>query len=140
MAELLVPVFVVPVQSVANLCAYAIKEHPGWYLRAGKWLGEKFVRFGPAYVKAKLQRRPAGKISFFIQNFQDEDKLDEERIHNCSFHVMTDDGGISMCTHNAQRDEYIIPDWMKKGFGLQPKRPPIGEVDRATSADLVTAS
>ena len=40
----------------------------------------------------------------------------------------------------TQRDEYIIPGWMKKGFDLQPKRPPIGEVDRATSADLATAT
>ena len=126
-----------PVQSALNLCRYAMKEHPGWYLRAGKFLSDKVRRFGPAFVKAKVEKRPAGKISFFIQNFQDEDKLDPARVHNCSFHVITDNGGVSMCEHNARRDEYIIPEWMKKGFGLQPKRPPIGEVDRATSVDQI---
>jgi hypothetical protein len=129
-----------PVQSVLNLCKYAIREKPHWYIRSGKWLGKKGFEFAPAFLKAKLAKKHAGKISFFIQNFQDEDKLDPARIHNCSFHVMTDRGGVSMCEHNAKRDEYIIPDWMKKGFGLAPKRPPAGEVDRATRADWMLSS
>ncbi len=47
------------------------------------------------------------KLSFFMQNFQDATDLDHERIDNCSFHCMTDDGGISMCVHNAYRDHYL---------------------------------
>lgn len=124
-----------PIQSAWNLMKHVTLKRPHWYVRGGKWLRHKFFNFGPALVKAKLKGRPAGKISFFIQNFQDENDLDPARIHNCSFHVMTDEGGISMCEHNAHRDEYIIPDWMKKGFDLQPRRPPIGEVDHATRVD-----
>lgn len=47
------------------------------------------------------------KLSFFVQNFQDAADLDHERIDNCSFHCMTDDGGVSMCVHNAYRDHYL---------------------------------
>jgi hypothetical protein len=47
------------------------------------------------------------KLSFFMQNFQDAQNLDHERIDNCSFHCMTDDGGVSMCVHNAYRDHYL---------------------------------
>jgi 7,8-dihydro-6-hydroxymethylpterin dimethyltransferase len=34
--------------------------------------------------------------------------LEEERIHACSFMVMTGDGPISMCMHNAKRDDFIL--------------------------------
>jgi molybdenum cofactor biosynthesis enzyme MoaA len=47
------------------------------------------------------------KLSVFMQNFQDASNLDHERIDNCSFHCMTDDGGVSMCVHNAYRDHYL---------------------------------
>jgi len=47
------------------------------------------------------------KLSFFMQNFQDAQTLDHERIDNCSFHCMTEDGGVSMCVHNAYRDYYL---------------------------------
>jgi 7,8-dihydro-6-hydroxymethylpterin dimethyltransferase len=124
-----------PVESTINLMRHVFTHSPHWVPKTAPWLGKKLLQFGPAFARARLRRRPAGKISFFIQNFQDENKLVDARIHNCSFHVATDQGGISMCLHNAKRDEFIIPAWMKKGFDLQPKRPPIGEVDRATSAD-----
>ena len=47
------------------------------------------------------------KLSFVMQNFQDASELDHERIDNCSFHCMTEDGGVSMCVHNAYRDHYL---------------------------------
>ena len=78
-------------------------------------------------------------MSFFVQNFQDAQNLDESRIHNCSFHAVTDSGGVSMCLYNTERDELIIPNWMTKGLELRPRRPPIGEVDRATQVDLTPA-
>ncbi|MCK6681238.1 MAG: hypothetical protein L6R30_02330 [Thermoanaerobaculia bacterium] len=34
--------------------------------------------------------------------------LDRERIDNCSFMVMTPSGPVSMCDHNARRDEFIL--------------------------------
>lgn len=47
------------------------------------------------------------KLSFMIHNFMDADNLDPERVHNCSFMVMTPDGPMSMCAHNANRDDHI---------------------------------
>ena len=47
----------------------------------------------------------------------------QERIDHCSFHVATRDGSISMCQHNARRDDYIIPANLVRGRDLQPKRP-----------------
>jgi uncharacterized radical SAM superfamily Fe-S cluster-containing enzyme len=49
----------------------------------------------------------AYKLSFFIHNFMHADSLDQCRIENCSFMVMTPDGPVSMCAHNAVRNEYI---------------------------------
>ncbi len=38
----------------------------------------------------------------------DAQRLDQDRIDGCSFMVMTADGPVSMCQHNAKRDEYIL--------------------------------
>lgn len=48
------------------------------------------------------------KLSFFIHNFMDACKLEEDRINGCVFMVATKDGPLSMCMHNAKRDEYIL--------------------------------
>jgi molybdenum cofactor biosynthesis enzyme MoaA len=48
------------------------------------------------------------KLSFFMQNFMDASQLEADRIHACSFMVMTGKGPISMCMHNAKRDEFIL--------------------------------
>ncbi len=48
------------------------------------------------------------KLSFFMQNFMDASQLEKDRVHACSFMVMTADGPISMCLHNAKRDEFIL--------------------------------
>ncbi|MEO1081220.1 MAG: radical SAM protein [Pseudomonadota bacterium] len=48
------------------------------------------------------------KLTFFIQNFMDAEHLEQERIDACSFMVMTADGPVSMCEHNANRDDYIL--------------------------------
>lgn len=34
--------------------------------------------------------------------------LQQDRIDACSFMVMTADGPVSMCKHNAERDEHIL--------------------------------
>ena len=38
----------------------------------------------------------------------DKDQLVQDRIDACSFMVMTADGPVSMCKHNASRDDYIL--------------------------------
>ena len=38
----------------------------------------------------------------------DASALQQDRIDACSFMVMTADGPVSMCKHNAERDEHIL--------------------------------
>ncbi len=49
-----------------------------------------------------------GKVSFFVHNFMDSTALDRERCDACSFMVMTPEGPLSMCVHNAKRDAYLL--------------------------------
>ena len=49
-----------------------------------------------------------GKLSFFVHNFMDSSALDPKRCEACSFMVMTPEGPMSMCVHNARRDDYLL--------------------------------
>jgi len=51
-------------------------------------------------------RRPH-RISFFIHNFMDAEKLQRDRCEACVFMVATANGPLSMCVHNAKRDAMI---------------------------------
>ena len=53
-------------------------------------------------------RGRVGKLSFHIHNFMDACHLERERAEACSFMVMTPDGPLSMCVHNAKRDDYLL--------------------------------
>lgn len=53
-------------------------------------------------------RGRVGKLSFFVHNFMDACHLDEARVAACSFMVMTPEGPLSMCLHNAKRDDYLL--------------------------------
>ena len=58
------------------------------------------------------------KISFFVHNFMDACNLDRERIDACAFMVATADGPVSMCQHNAERDQYILKPFVaSRGYG-----------------------
>ncbi len=48
------------------------------------------------------------KLSFFVHNFMDAAALDRSRCEACSFMVMTPEGPLSMCVHNAKRDDYLL--------------------------------
>jgi 7,8-dihydro-6-hydroxymethylpterin dimethyltransferase len=48
------------------------------------------------------------KLTFMIHNFMDACHLEHDRIHACIFMVASQDGPISMCLHNAKRDDYIL--------------------------------
>jgi len=67
---------------------YGLKK--AWALRAGLLRGVKPHR-----------------ISFFIHNFMDAEKLEKDRCEACVFMVATADGPLSMCVHNAKRDAMI---------------------------------
>ena len=56
--------------------------------------------------------------------------VDAARIKHCSFYVATRDGAVSMCEHNARRDDYIIPANLVRGVDIKPSRPPIAAVSR----------
>ena len=75
-----------------------------WKLLA-KGAGEYIHQFAFEILK---NGGKAHKMSFFIQNFMDAKALEPDRVHACSFMVMTADGPISMCEHNSKRDEYIL--------------------------------
>ncbi|SFN75769.1 radical SAM protein [Nitrosospira briensis] len=47
-------------------------------------------------------------LSFVMHNFMDSKRLDEDRVSACVFKVMTSEGPLSMCMHNAKRDNYIF--------------------------------
>lgn len=48
------------------------------------------------------------KISFFIHNFMGACRLERERIDACAFMAATADGPVSMCLHNARRDDFVL--------------------------------
>lgn len=48
------------------------------------------------------------KLTFFTHNFMDACQLDAERVDGCIFMAVTQDGPLSMCAYNAQRDAYLL--------------------------------
>ncbi len=82
-----------------------IRRQPGFFWKALRFAGRK------AWAMKSDLLASGGrvhKLSFFVQNFMDATALEPERIHACSFMVMTANGPVSMCAHNARRDEFIL--------------------------------
>jgi 7,8-dihydro-6-hydroxymethylpterin dimethyltransferase len=69
------------------------------------WTSKKLWRMKADILKA---RGKVNKLTFFMHNFMDACHLDKERIDACVFMVATRDGPISMCLHNAKRDQYLL--------------------------------
>ncbi len=93
-----------PVTIAFRYLAEAMKQ-PSWLVRGLKYYLPRLWKIRKEIVAS---RGRAHKISFFVQNFMDAEQLDPERIAACSFMVMTPDGPLSMCAHNAKRDDYIL--------------------------------
>ncbi len=92
-----------------------------------KFLGRNFWRMRWDLLKSGFK---VNKLSFFIHNFMDACKLEEERLEGCVFMVATKDGPLSMCMHNAKRDEYILaPVKMKSIEGEKVWNPLTGTLD-----------
>lgn len=89
----------------AGRIAGFLMRHPGMAVRGLRWAAAMGWRMRRDLLEA---RGKVGKISFFIHNFMDAACLDCDRIKACSFKVATADGPISMCLHNARRDEFIL--------------------------------
>ncbi len=92
------------VRRTARRVLAAALTNPYWILRGGAFLAGKLWKAR----KALWRRQPIGKLTFFIHNFMDASALDPERIRNCSFMVMTEQGPVSMCEMNSRRDDFIL--------------------------------
>ena len=115
-------------RSALAVARHIFLSQPEWLTFGGAFAARLLAKLGRAMLETRSTR--VGKLSFFMQNFQDADHLDPARIKHCSFYVATPDGAISMCEHNARRDDYIIPANLVRGVDIQPKRPPIAAVPR----------
>jgi tetraether lipid synthase len=79
--------------------------NPTYLVPISKWALKILKQSKSDLVKSK------GKIntlSFFVHNFMDACNIEQERVDACVFNTMTKDGPISMCLHNAKRDEFIL--------------------------------
>jgi pyruvate-formate lyase-activating enzyme len=118
-------------QTARQVIAAALKD-PYWLWHGGMFLAAKLWE-----ARRGLWRRERiGKITFFIHNFMDASALDPERIRNCSFMVMTDEGPVSMCEVNARRDDFILK---RVALPIHPEGsrlfdPRTGRVEEASSA------
>ena len=63
------------------------------------------------------------KLTLFTHNFMDACQLDPERIEACVFMAITQDGPLSMCAFNAQRDAYLLRPLQTSAGDWQPLPP-----------------
>ncbi len=89
---------------VASFLQKAITK-PLWWPRLFLYAFKKLISLSGDIIKG---RGRVHKMTIFVQNFMDAKHLEEERIDGCSFMVMTAEGPVSMCKHNANRDEFIL--------------------------------
>jgi molybdenum cofactor biosynthesis enzyme MoaA len=106
------------------------------------WLGlhPRFVYFIAKGLAARAWAmkgdlvRSRGRVrtlSFVIHNFMDAQALEEDRIRACAFKVMTGEGPMSMCMHNAKRDSFILrPVPLTEGPTVVFWHPMTGEVSK----------
>ncbi len=93
-----------PVTIAASLLCAALLR-PRWWPRIATVVA-KFAK--TMAVEIWRSKGRVHKLTFFVQNFMDAEHLQADRIAACSFMVMTAKGPVSMCKHNARRDEYIL--------------------------------
>jgi 7,8-dihydro-6-hydroxymethylpterin dimethyltransferase len=91
-------------KALATMAAWAL-GHP-WVIGPGlRWLARRAWRMRRDLIAA---RGKVTKISFFIHNFMDACGLERDRIEACAFMVATAEGPLSMCLHNARRDDFLL--------------------------------
>lgn len=74
-------------------------------------------------------------LSFFMHNFMDACELDAERVQACVFKTMTSQGPISMCVHNARRDEFLLRPTPDIILPRPPARRPLTKPTRTTTKE-----
>lgn len=115
---------------------------PRWWWRATKHAATLVSMMWRDVLKA---RGKVDKMTFFVQNFMDASQLQQERIDACSFMVMTAAGPVSMCQHNASRDDYILrPLDIKRADGsslhYQPLKQPSASQQKLSAITVQTSS
>ncbi len=93
---------------------------------AGKWIWQ--LRRGLLRSRGR-----ASRMSILVHNFMDASKLEKSRCESCVFMVATENGPLSMCVHNAERDSHIFapmrietesgPRWWNAETGEMSQRP-----------------
>ena len=107
-----------PGQGLRSL-ALAMLRRPALLVSTLGWL----LRFAwQARADLWAARGRVGKLTFFTHNFMDACGLDAERIDACVFMAITQDGPISMCAFNAQRDDFLLRPLALPGGLWQPLR------------------
>ncbi len=106
-----------PIVSVARFAGWLL-THPRVFIRTLAWGLRRLSGMRHDLLQA---RGRIHTLSFFMHNFMDACELDQDRLHACVFKTMTADGPISMCLHNARRDEFLLTP--RPGVKLKP--PPI---------------
>jgi len=79
--------------------------HPAFWSPILGWLARKAWTMREDLIRS---RGRVQTLSFLIHNFMDATKLEADRIEACAFKVITGDGPVSMCLHNAKRDTFIL--------------------------------
>ena len=93
-----------PLRTLHALMRWTLR-HPGVLWPGARWLAAILWRMKGDLLRSKGQVR---KLSFFVHNFMDACNLEQERVDACAFMVATGDGPLSMCVHNAKRDDYLL--------------------------------
>jgi pyruvate-formate lyase-activating enzyme len=90
--------------ALTNFAAW-LSLHPRFLYPIAKWLAARAWTMKGDLVRSRGRVRT---LSFVIHNFMDAQALEEDRILTCVFKVMTGEGPMSMCLHNAKRDSFIL--------------------------------
>lgn len=120
----------------AKVCAFLLL-HPSMFWGVTRRLVALAWRERRGLLAA---RGKVGKISFFVHSFMDAGALDRERCEACSFMVMTAEGPMSMCVHNAKRDDYLlVPAVVERGDRLRYFNPSTGAFENGIPARISVA-
>ena len=93
-----------PWRSLRSL-ARACLARPALALASVRWALALMWRLRRSLVAS---RGRVHKLTLFTHNFMDACQLDADRVKACVFMAMTQDGPLSMCAFNAQRDAYLL--------------------------------
>ena len=93
-----------PIRMLAVVAKWLLR-HPRVIVPGARWLIRLAWRMRIDLLRA---RGRIHKLSFFIHNFMDACHLEKNRVDACAFMVATGDGPLSMCVHNAKRDDYLL--------------------------------